>query len=125
MSEENVELVRAIYEAWGAGRSAREYVAEDIEYVNPRNAVETGTRLGYSSLVSVFDVYPDFRVEVERIIDAGDAVVVIGTAHGTGASGLGIHMRQGYVWTIEDGRAVRFRWFTDPAEAFEAAGVGE
>jgi uncharacterized protein len=123
MPESNVEVVRAIYDAWRAGRSAREYVTEDIEYVNPHDAVETGTRHGYESLVSVFDVYPDFRVDPERFIEAGDEVVVIGTAHGTGASGLGIHMRQGYVWTIEDGRAVRFRWFTNPAEALEAAGV--
>lgn len=125
MSRENVELIRGLYADWAAGRSLRRYVSEDIEYVNPPDAVEPGTRHGYDTLVSVRDVYPDFHVEIERIVDAGDEVVVIGTAQGTGASGLEIKMRQGYVWTVRDGCAVRFRWFTDPAEALAAAGVDE
>jgi hypothetical protein len=50
--------------------------------------------------------------------------VVIGVARGTGASGVPIELRQGYVWTIENGRAIRFRWFNDPEEAMAAAGLG-
>lgn len=29
------------------------------------------------------------------------------------------------VWTIRDGRAVCFRWFNDPREALEAAGLAD
>jgi ketosteroid isomerase-like protein len=32
---------------------------------------------------------------------------------------------QGYVWTVRDGKAVRFQWFNDPAEALEAAGLSD
>ena len=31
--------------------------------------------------------------------------------------------REGYVWQVRDGRAVRFAWFNDPAAALAAAGV--
>jgi len=27
------------------------------------------------------------------------------------------------VWTVRDGKAVRFQWFNDPAEALAAAGL--
>jgi ketosteroid isomerase-like protein len=123
MSQENVDVVRAIYDAWLAGTSARDLIAQDLEYVNPPDAVESGTRRGRKSLAIIREVYPDFRVEPERYIDAGEDVVVIGTARGTGASGVEVQWRQGYIWTVEDGRAIRMRWFNDPDEALAAAGV--
>ena len=123
MSRENVDLVRTIHDAWATGTSNRDLIAPDLEYVNPPYAVEAGTRRERSALDRVRDVYPNFRIEAERYIDAGDEVVVIGMARGTGASGVEVQWRQGYVWTIKDGLAVRFQWFNDPAEALEAAGL--
>jgi len=70
-------------------------------------------------------VYPDFHVEPERFVDAGEDVAVIGTARGTSASGVEAQWRQGYVWTVRDGRAIRFRWFNDPDEALKAVGLSE
>jgi hypothetical protein len=53
MSEENVQLVRRIHEAWGREESARDFIAEDVEYVNPAYAVEPGTRRGRKSFAVV------------------------------------------------------------------------
>jgi ketosteroid isomerase-like protein len=125
MSQENLELVRAIYRLWSEGESARHLIAPDLEYVNPSYAVESGTRRDRRTLGKVRDVYPDFRVEPERFVDAGEEIVVIGTARGTSASGVEAQWRQGYVWTVRDGRAVRFRWFSRPSEALEAVGLSE
>jgi uncharacterized protein len=125
MSQENVEIVRAIHAAWNDGRTARDLIDAGMEYVNPPYAVEAGTRRGRGVLSVIREVYPDFRVAPERFVDAGDDVVVIGTATGTTASGLRAEWRQGYVWTIRDGRAIRFRWFNDPREALEAVGLRE
>jgi hypothetical protein len=50
---------------------------------------------------------------------------VVGTARGTSASGVEACWRQGYIWTVGDGKAVRFRWFNDPREALEAVGLPE
>jgi ketosteroid isomerase-like protein len=125
MSQENVELVRTIYRRWSEGQSAAELIDPELEYVNPANAVESGTRFGRRTLASVRDVYPDFHVEPERFLDAGDDVVVIGLARGTAASGIEARWRQGYVWTVRDAVAVRFRWFNDPREALQAVGLSE
>ena len=117
MSAQNVQLVRTIYQLWARDQPARNLIDPELEYVNPSYAVETGTRHGRSALGKVREVYPDFRVEPERFVDAGDDVVVIGTVRGTAASGVQAQWRQGYVWTVRDGKAVRFRWFNRPQEA--------
>jgi ketosteroid isomerase-like protein len=125
MSEENVQLVRKMYELWSGGQSARHLIDPQLEYVNPSYAVEPGTRRGRSALGKIREVYPDFRMEPERFVDAGEDVVVIGTARGTAASGVQAQWRQGYVWTVRDGKVVRFRWFSQPSEALEAVGLSE
>ncbi len=124
MAQESVEVVRAIYRAWDRNEPARELIDPNIEYVNPPYAVEPGTSRGRKSLARVREVYADFRIEPERFIDAGGGeVVVIGTARGTAPSGVEAQWRQGYIWTIEEGRAIRLRWFNDPNEALEAVGL--
>jgi uncharacterized protein len=125
MSQENLEVIRSIYRAWSANESARDLIDPGLEYVNPSYAVESGTRHDRGALREIRKVYPDFRVEPERFVDAGEEIVVIGIARGTSASGLEAQWRQGYVWTVRDGRAIRFRWFNDPKEALEAVGLGE
>lgn len=130
MSAANVEVVRRIYLAWGQGRErdARELLDPDIEWVNPPDAVEPGTRRGLedftAALAMVTDTFdqPDF--EIEELLEAGEQVVVIGVLRGRGqSSGIAVERRQGYVWTIRDGRAVRMAWFNDAEEALEAAGL--
>lgn len=123
MSEENVELVRRIYACWDAGESARELIDPDMEYVNPPYAVEAGVKRGRRMLSAIRDVYPDFRFEPESYRDAGEDVVVIGRARGTAASGVEAQWRQGYIFTVREQRVVRFQWFSDPAEALQAAGL--
>jgi len=123
MSQANVELVRSIYALWSRDESADHLIDPNLEYVNPPYAVESGTRHGRGALGKVREVYPDFHVEPERFVDAGEQVVVIGIARGRSASGVEAQWRQGYVWTVRDGKAVRFRWFNDPKEALEAVGL--
>jgi uncharacterized protein len=99
-----VELIRSIYRLWHEEESVRHLIDPDLDYVNPPYAVESGTRDSRGALDKVREVYPDFRVEPERFVDAGENVVVIGTARGTAASGIEAQWRQGYVWTVRDGR---------------------
>jgi ketosteroid isomerase-like protein len=39
------------------------------------------------------------------------------------ASGVEVENRHRSVWTIRDGKAVRFQWFSEPSQALEAAGL--
>jgi ketosteroid isomerase-like protein len=126
MSQENVEIVRGIYAAWLAGTSARGFMDVEIEYVNPPDAVETGTLRGPASFGLIRDAYDDVQVRPDRFIDAGDDVVVVATLTGISRGGrIPVEREQGYVWTIHDGKAIRFRWFSTPHEALEAAGLSK
>ena len=123
MSEANVEVVRQIYDRWDRQESARDFIAEDVEYVNPPYAVEPGIRRGRASFRVVREIYEDFVVRVEEIIDAGgDDVLVLAhyTASGRG-SRVPLEGEHAYVWTVREGQAVRFQWFQSHREAYEAA----
>jgi ketosteroid isomerase-like protein len=123
MSEENVDLVRRIYEAWEHEESARDFIAEDIEYINPSYAVEPGTRRGRKSFRVIRETYGDFQIEVERYVDAGEEVVVLAQYKASGqGSGVPVSGEHGYVWTVREGQAVRFQWFQSHREALEAGG---
>jgi ketosteroid isomerase-like protein len=124
VSEENVEIVRSIYRAWADGRSARDLIDTEIEYVNPPDAVESGTRRGPDAFRGIRDAYDDVKIEPSEFIEAGDDVVVIARVTGKGrVSGFPIDWLHGYIWTIRRGKAIRFRWFNKPDEALEAAGL--
>jgi uncharacterized protein len=132
VSQENVEVVRRIYAHWVPGSSPAKsnLLHPDIEWVNPSYALEPGTRAGVDAFTSITEGLDDtikaLRMDVERLVDAGDRVVVIATMRGQGStSGVEVENRHGSVWTIRDGKAVRFQWFNEPAEALEAAGLRE
>jgi len=62
----------------------------------------------------------------ERVIDAGDQVVVIAEWRGRGrSSGVFSTLRYGTVWTLRDGKVTSIITYTDPAEALKAAGLDE
>ena len=125
VTQDNVELVREIHERWNRNEAVSGLVADDVEYVNPEYAVEPGTRRGVETFDRVRDIVKDFKVDVERIIDTGgeDVVVLVRyTALGPG-SGMALAGEQGYIWTVRDGLAVRFRWFASQREALNAVGI--
>jgi ketosteroid isomerase-like protein len=97
-----------------------------VEYVNPPDAVEPGVRIGRRAFAEIRSSYDDVTVEPEEFIDtSGDEVVVIARVSGRGrTSGIEIEWRQGYIWTVRDGRGVRFEWFNRPEQALAAAGLG-
>src|SRR5918994_2555195 len=107
MSQENVAIVRRIYGSWVPGSSPAEsnLLHPDIEWVNPSYALEPGTQAGIEAFASITEGLDDtitaLRMDVERLIDAGDRVVVIATMRGQGsASGVEVENRHGSVWTI-------------------------
>jgi uncharacterized protein len=132
VSRENVEVVRAIHEALARGESPAtlRLLHPDIEYVNPPGAVEPGTRRGIAAyedaLRSINEAFEDIRINVREIKDVGDRVVVFATYTARGSSsGAQRENQDAHVWTLRDGRAVRFQWFSDPADALKAVGLAE
>jgi ketosteroid isomerase-like protein len=128
VSQENLEVVRRIYRAWETDSTPVDsgLLDSEVEWVNPPEAVEPGTRKGIDSFrdaaESVSDTFEEASVDIEEFLDAGDRIVVIATLRGRGrGSGADVERRQGYVWTLRDGRAIRFQWFNSPEQALEAA----
>jgi uncharacterized protein len=129
MSEENVEVVRELYR--GLARNQRfpdELLDDEIEWVNPPDAVEPGIRKGREAFHAATDrtgeAFEERAIDIDEVIGAGDKVVMLGAFVVRGrASGLERRQPQGQVWTLRDGKAVRFQWFNDQAEALKAAGV--
>jgi ketosteroid isomerase-like protein len=131
MSAENVEIVRRIYEAWAGGDpegKALQYLSDELEYVNPPYAVHSGTRHGKEGWTGVVENLDDSFESWEHvpgeIVDADDKVLVITTfrARGRGSS-VDLDKYEPHVWTLRDGKVVRFEWFNDRDEAERAAGL--
>jgi ketosteroid isomerase-like protein len=130
VSQQNVDVVRRIYAVWAEQGSPipSGLLDPEIEWVNPPDAIERGTRQGIEAFGTaadtVNDTFEGVGVDIDEMLDAGDQVIVLATLHGRGrGSGADVERRQGYVWTLHDGRAIRFQWFNSPDEALTAAGV--
>jgi uncharacterized protein len=131
MSQENVEIVRAIYECWERGdfRATADKVAPDFEWKQVHGVVEPGSHVGADAnraLRSIFEVYEDFRVEAEEYLDAGDTIIVVVRAHGTGR-GSGLHVDQwlAQAWTVLDGTPVRMEQYPTREDALDAVRLSE
>jgi ketosteroid isomerase-like protein len=128
---ENAEIVRQLYAGFNRERhGTRELLDPEIEWINPEDAVEPGERHGLggwdTALGRMQDSFAESRVEVERIAESGERVASAVTLHVRGrGSGAETEMKQSHLWTIRDGRAVRFEWFRDPERAFEALDASE
>jgi ketosteroid isomerase-like protein len=134
MSEENVEIVRGVYEA--LNREDVDAVLQicdpDVECLLPEGGINTGTLRGHQAIRAFLDGYLEafesFRFEPERFLEADDQVVAVLRVLGRGrGSGLEAEVRPAHVWTMERGRAVRLEVFPERelGAALEAAGLSE
>jgi uncharacterized protein len=133
MSQENVEVVRRIYEQEMFGQDPGrllDLATPDIEYVNPPDAIEPGVRRGRAEVArAVKDAHQFFespRYELHDLFDHGDTVVAALTfyarARGTENE---IVQKEAHTWTLRDGRIARFEWGRDLGTALDAAGLRE
>lgn len=68
----------------------------------------------------------DSQVEVEEYIDAGEKAIVIGWTRGrVRATGIEFSVRVVHVWTVKDGKGVRFEPHIDTYKILEVLGHSE
>ena len=68
--------------------------------------------------------WDEYVYEVERMIDAGDEVVVFFRERARSKdSGVSVQFLGATVWTVRDGLVVRTKTYTDRKEALEAVGL--
>jgi ketosteroid isomerase-like protein len=133
MSRENVELVRAAWEAWERGDMEAIFAFYDpaIVWDQTRGPVERGLYLGHDGIKEFFRAwlapFENFYAHAVDFIDAGEAVVVRVRQGGRGKqSGVEVEMpRYWQVYRLRDGRAVRIEVYSEEDEALEAVGLRE
>ncbi len=131
MSQENVEVVRAVIDGWLRGDSAAlDFIADDAVYVAPPTMLDGRTYHGHRGVLQwVVDwraAWTDYELEVERLEDLGDQVLTIERNRATGKrSGVGVDMQTFSVWTLRDGKVVRWQGYASEEEALEAVGLSE
>jgi ketosteroid isomerase-like protein len=137
MSQENVEVVRRLYEAIGRHDSEGvlalydPYVVCDYSRVGWGDLTKGGVYYGHEGLRTVYrewyEAWEDYEEVLEEVIDARDRVVSVVTGRARGrASGVAVeNAHHAGVWTIQDGRIIRVVWFPSRHEALEATGLKE
>src|SRR5687768_14301858 len=132
MSEENVEVVRSLFAAFGQGLdAAAEYWDPEIDWRAIEGAPDdVGIMHGRDALRHYYEqwyeTFDGIRAEPDELTDAGDQVVA--AVHVTGRmkeSDAQIDMRLGIVYTLRDGKIIRGREYATGQEALEAAGLSE
>jgi ketosteroid isomerase-like protein len=131
MSQENVEVVRRMYDAFDSGDadSALAYFDSGV-VVDASHRVDGRVGHGHEELVAILGewmgTWEEWQEEVEAIRDAGDRVVVISTQRGRGkGSGVEWENRFGMLYEIQGGKISRWTIYDDPHAALEAAGLRE
>jgi ketosteroid isomerase-like protein len=129
MSQQDLDTISAVYEAWnGADRYAETspFIADDFEYVNPEYAVEPGIRRGPSGWLEAMDnlysAFEEFEHRLGEMVEVGDRILCFTTFVATAAgSRITVEHDEAQLWTLRDGKIVRFEWFHSRREAVEAA----
>lgn len=134
MSQENVEIVRGLYEAFTRRDTEVPFAsyAPDIEW--------DIARLGHFGVASVYHghdgvrasfrdvlaVFRDFEFQPLDLKPSGDHVLVTVHERGVGrGSGVVVDRRHYAVWTLRDGIVLRMWACLDQAEALRATGFTE
>jgi ketosteroid isomerase-like protein len=132
MSEENLELIQRIYDAYARRDNAApfELYAPDIEWDIselgdiPIARVYRGHDGVRASFRDLFSAFRDFEIRPEALRDAGNRVLATVSEQGVGGvSGAVVNRRHYAVWTLRDGTVERMRVYLDRSDAERAAGL--
>ena len=132
MTEQSRHVVERGHEARSAGRIVEwmETLDPEIEWDISGYAVAgfPVTGRGRSEFVAhvtkYWSIWNDYSQDVKEMFDSGDKVVVVLHEHARARkSDADIERDVAAVWTVEDGRRVRFEAFASREEALRAAGI--
>jgi ketosteroid isomerase-like protein len=133
MSEQNVEIVRRIYDEWGRGnfRAGTELYDPDALLILRPEFPESGTYRGLSEIQRYMTEgflrsWRDLVIEGEEFLEAGDSVVVRVHQRGIGRkSDAPVEMRYFQVWTFRGRTVIRIEAIRERSEALQAVGLQE
>ena len=131
MSQENVEIVKAKYDAynredWDAAfkDAAPDFELDLSRAVGPWRGV-FGFDQARQVMMEMRETWESARLEPHEFIEAGDLVVVPFTMYMQGREGIEVAARLTYVWTIRNGAIERISMYLDKQDALEDLGLSE
>jgi ketosteroid isomerase-like protein len=133
-------MVRRFIEVVNRSESVDEAMAEfedllhpEIEFVNPAEAIEGGTRRGLAGIRTAAENFVEgagrtATVELEQVYERGERVLLRCRIHARGASSgaEAVGPLGGILFTIRDGRIVRIEWhywIDEILDEFERGGL--
>jgi len=127
-----VQLALAAAEAWNRGdREALVMLFdEEAEFYPFRAQLEGESYQGHDGLErflrELAEDFENVRFEIDEARDAGAQVVGIGRFRARGrASGVDLNVPLGVLTKVREAKILYMRFFTEPADALEAAGLSE
>ena len=116
----NATLIEGAYAAFARGDvpAIIDLVDDAVEWTSPRTLPQGGTFAGKAGVGEFFQAvggaWSDLAVKLESLSEAGtDEVVTVVRADGTLRSGRASGYGATHVFTMRDGKVVRFREYTD------------
>ncbi len=132
MSQENVEIVRKIFDAWNRGEFNEGWGLCDPEVVidRSRSLVDSRIYRGVDELERFWSdwiaTWADARWEIDELIETGDDVVVVGRFDGRGVeSGASVEANVAQLMTFRGRKLLRAVLFQSRADALDAVGLSE
>ena len=137
MSQENVEIARAAFEAWNAGELQLQDVLShfhpELVYHPRADEPDPSPHVGrdaYERLVYGFvDSFSEVTFEVLELIDTGDHVIASTVLHavlrGQGSGSAGVSDTYVFVYKLRDGLIVEGWEYRTKQEALEAVGLAD
>jgi len=132
MSQENVEIVRRMYEAFHGGdaEGALSYfdpnVLVDTSSARPDGVIGKGREHLSATIGGWVGTWEEWREEIEEMRDLGNRVLVLSVQRGRGkGSRVEVEARYAILYDLRGDKIVSLRMYMDPAEALEVAGLRE
>jgi ketosteroid isomerase-like protein len=117
---DNADVVNGAYESFGRGDipGVVEAVDEGVQWDSTESLPQGGSYSGEDGVVSFFEAvggaWQGLEVEIEDLLESGDQVVAVGRGQGElkGSGPAGYDFV--HVFTLSDGKIVRFREYAAP-----------
>jgi uncharacterized protein len=132
MSQENVEIVRLVYDGWSKGdfREPARLFDPHIVFVLHPGFPEPGAYFGFERFIEysrgLLEPWEKLTIEADEVIEVGSAVLASVHQRGVGRhSGAVTELRYFHLWSLRGPKVIRFDGFRERAQALEAAGLSE
>jgi ketosteroid isomerase-like protein len=131
MSEENIRAARQMIDAWNRGDidGWARGLDDDVVWVplaeNPETEPVQGREATREFVLDWVGPWDEYTVDVTKVVDHGDWVVLGAHHDAKHESGAEISMDMWVAANYRDGRGVEFRWFTNETDALRTVGIAD